>query len=721
MNRPSLNSERPCGDRAAAPVSGWSTEKVRAKHLEKLAIVYVRQSTFQQTIHHQESTRLQYSLDERAVALGWPRDRVEVIDEDQGMSGATAQGRPGFQRLVAEVGLDHVGIILGVEMSRLARSCKDWYQLLEVCALFGTLIGDLDGIYDPSHYNDRLLLGLKGQMSEAELHIIRQRSDEARMNKARRGELNFAQLTMGYVRRPSGEIVLDPDEQVRSVVQLIFRQFERCGTVGGVFRYLLEHRVQLPVRVHAGAARGDLEWHRLCRPTLMGVLHNPMYAGAYVYGRYPKDARLKKPGHPRSGRFTAKPESWLVLLKDRVPAYITWEQYEANQKQMTSNRNLAQARGAVRKGRALLTGLVWCGRCGRRMMTHYRSGTSSRPRYECREAWFKYGEPRCQSLVGHLLDQSVSEAVIQALAPAALELSLQVAQDLESEQAQLESLWTKKLERARYEVERARRQYNAVEPENRLVARTLEEEWEKALRAEREVQDQYRRSCDEHLAPLTDQAREEIRTLATDIPRIWNGAKTTNAERREILRQLVDKVVVTVHDDTEKVTAVIEWVGGSKTTISSQRPVATLKQLSYACDLIARVKDLRATGAVAEHIAAELTREGWLPPKQCGPFSAVTVRGLLSRAGLSPVRRSRQADDPCLGKHEWWVPVLAEQLQIPIHVLRQWAYRKKVRARQLDGKYGRWVIWADDGELRRLRDLGRASKLPPLPQSRPRS
>ena len=434
-------------------------QKLLPHHLERLAMVYVRQSTLQQTLKHQESTRLQYGLVQRALKLGWAKERIVVIDDDQGRSGSSAEGRPGFQRLVAEVGLGHVGIILGVEMSRLARSCRDWHQLLEVCALFGTLISDLDGLYDPSQYNDRLVLGLKGTMSEAELHILKQRMNMGRLHKARRGELGM-RPPMGYVRRPSGEIIKDPDEQVQAIVELIFAQFAARGTINGVLQYWVGQGLRMPVRCAQGANKGELEWHRPFRMTLSNLLHNPAYAGAYAYGRRRTDPRRKKSGNSRSGRTVTPREKWHVLLKGRFPSYISWEQYEANLEQLEKNQ--ARALGAPRMGPALLSGLLRCGRCGRRMTVDY-AGTLHR--YICASRASDYAEPVCQSLSGSVLDERVSELVLRALAPSALEVSLQVAQDIEAERRRLEQAWQKQLERAQYEVDRAMRQYTVVEPE----------------------------------------------------------------------------------------------------------------------------------------------------------------------------------------------------------------------------------------------------------------
>jgi DNA invertase Pin-like site-specific DNA recombinase len=416
------------------------TEKLHAWHRERLAVVYVRQSTPQQVLDHQESTRLHYGLVSRAQALGWTTERILVIDEDQGKSGTSAQGRVGFQRLVSEVSLDHVGIILGVEMSRLARSNKDWHQLLELCALFHTLIADLDGIYDPALYNDRLLLGLKGTMSEAELHILKQRMYQGRLSKAQRGELQFA-LPVGYVWSATGEIQFDPDEQVQQVVRLLFRKFEDLGTLGGLVRYLAQHQIQVGVRVREGPGKGELVWRRPNRATLQMMLKHPLYAGSYVYGRRQEDPRRKHPERPRTGRVVMTTDEWFVLLPNRCPAYLSLEQYERNQTRLQANRARADAMGAARNGAALLAGLVICARCGCRLSVHYDNGGARLHTYECVERWTHYGEPRCQHLAGACLDAFVSQQVLDALEPAALELSLTATERLEQERAELDRLW----------------------------------------------------------------------------------------------------------------------------------------------------------------------------------------------------------------------------------------------------------------------------------------
>ena len=403
--------------------------KVQGIHLDRLAIVYVRQSTMQQVERHQESTRLQYNLVDRAAFLGWSSQRITVIDDDLGKSGTTVSGRPGFQRLVSEVSMDNVGVVIGIEMSRLARSCRDWYQLLDVCSVFGTLIADLDGVYDPTDYNDRLLLGLKGTMSEAELHILKRRMLEGKRAKAHRGELGM-QVPMGYCRRPSGEVIKDPDEQAQSIVELIFDQFEKIGTLYGVLKYLVKHEIKMPQRVRSGINKGDLKWSRPNRPSLNNMMRNPIYAGAYVYGRRPTDPKKKKPGKPHTGRTVAKPGEWEVLLQNQLPAYISWEQFEKNIRQLESNT--AQGIGPVKNGPSLLSGIITCGRCGLKMSTHYKnSGTELR--YACDRMMVDYAQPLCQSLTGRCLDELTTQLILMALEPSALEISLKVSEDIESE------------------------------------------------------------------------------------------------------------------------------------------------------------------------------------------------------------------------------------------------------------------------------------------------
>jgi len=679
--------------------NGWVSEKLQAHHLERLAVVYVRQSTLQQVLDHQESTRIQYGLVDRAQMLGWKPERVLTIDEDLGKSGSSAEGRLGFQRLVTEVGLNHVGLILGVEMSRLARCSKDWHQLLEICALFGTLIADLDGIYDPSQYNDRLLLGLKGTMSEAELHILKQRMVQGKRNKAKRGELGFS-VPIGYVRRPSGEIRFDPDEQVQQVVKLIFRKFEELGTLNAVLRYLVKNHIQVGVRVLSGFNEGDLEWRRPNRPTLQNLLKNPVYAGAYAYGRKQMDARRKKVEHPHSGLVVKPMEEWLVLMKDHHPAYISWAQYEQHLGQLKSNRARADECGHARSGVALLSGLLACGRCGARMTVRYHQGQASH-HYVCGREMADYGGELCQQLAGACLDESVTEQVLRALEPAALELSLTAATHIEQDRADLDKLWRQRLERASFEAERAGRHYHLVEPENRLVARQLGQEWENALQAEQQLKEEYERFSHEQPKQLRDEEKQEIRQLAEHLPTLWFAETTTHAQRKELVRQVIQKIVVNVKGESEQVQVSIEWDGGFVNQVSVIRPVAKWTQLSNYPQLCQRLVQMAEAKLPTDEMIELLHREGFHPPKRRTTFNSEVLRSLMRRLGLGTRRSPKPRAS--LAKHEWWLPDLAMTLEMPEVTLYNWVRRGWVNARQQPDPPKHWIVWANDAELERLR------------------
>ncbi len=584
-----------------------SGSKVSDRQLTRLAVVYVRQSSMQQVADHQESTRLQYALVDRAASLGWPASRVVVIDEDLGRSGASAVGRSGFQRLVTEIGLDHVGLVLGIEMSRLARSGKDWYQLLELCALSGALLADTDGVYDPAEHNDRLLLGLKGTMAEAELHLIKQRMQAGRVNKARRGELAVP-LPMGYVRRPSGEAVLDPDEQAQTVVRLVFSKFAELGTLHAVLRWLVEHGIELPVRLRRGPDKGELEWRRPNRMTLQCMLHSPVYAGIYAYGRRRVEHRRQQPGRPSTGRVVRGEDEWLVFIPDALPAYLTIEQYRANLARLAANAARAETPGTVRSGPALLAGLVKCGRCGKRMTVRYhqRAG-STRPDYVCARQMTDYGAGnRCQALNGACVDAFVTAHVLAALAPAALQVSIRAAEHVQAQRAQLEKIWSQRLERVAISADRARRCYRLAEPENRLVVRQLEKDWEQALAAQQTMQEEYDRFTLTRPRTLTAAEQQAITALAGDIEGLWSAPTTTATDRKEIIRALVEQVTVTVLGTSERVTVTITWAGRRSTTGETARPVALLQQLSYFPQIKERVRELSGQGHRAEAIARRL-------------------------------------------------------------------------------------------------------------------
>lgn len=683
-------------------LSPGADHKIRHEHRDRLAIVYVRQSTVHQVRHHQESTQLQYGLVEQAIKLGWGREQIVVIDDDLGVSGASADGRQGFQRLLSEIALNHVGLILGVEMSRLARSCKDWYQLLELCALFRTLIADLDGIYDPASYNDRLLLGLKGTMSEAELHILKQRMLQGALQKARRGDL-VSKVPIGYVRSAAGDVQLDPDEQARAVVEMVFEQFERLGSASGTLRWLVQRQVLLPVRADAGPGKGELQWRRPSLCTLRNMLVHPMYAGAYVYGRTCQNPTTRR---VRGVTQRLRPDQWQVLLKDRYPAYISWNQFERNVSQLDENRSLTTRRGAVREGRALLAGLLVCGRCGRRLTTRYQ-GKAAQPRYQCDSDRANYGDARCQSVSAQTIDQEAVRLALAALTPAALEVSLQVASDIQGQREQLESQWQSRLERAGYEADRLRRQFDAVEPENRLVARTLEQAWDEKLRELDLLKRVFDRHRLEQPQQLTAEEAGQIQRLADDLPALWHASQTTDEDRKAILRQLIERVVVNVEGASEWVELRIHWSGGQQTYSRVRRPISGTSRLSRWPELTQRLQELKATGLRSHAIAAQLQAEGFKPARG-KIITAEVVRLWTSRYGLATRRRTPLSVDD----NEWTVPELIERYRLPGSTVYGWIQRGAVRARQIGGPGGRWIVQAAEVELDKLAKKSAASEGP---------
>jgi DNA invertase Pin-like site-specific DNA recombinase len=677
------------------------SSKILDLHLDRLAIVYVRQSDPQQVLHHRESRERQYALADHAVALGWPKDRVVVIDEDQGQSGRTADQRGGFQRLLTEVTMEHVGLILGIEMSRIARNNKDWHTLLEMCAIFRTILADEDGVYDPQDTNDRLLLGLKGTISEFELVTMRNRLERGRLHKAQRGEL-FHHLPWGYVKVSPERVEMDPDEQVREVIRLIFDKYDEIGTVWGVFYYLLRNNIRLGIRPFHGPNRGNLEWRRPTIPSVRQVLVHPMYAGAYAFGRRPHQ-RVRTPAGERTRPGNWVPmEQWKVLKQECLPAYITWERYLANQERMRQHCSSPESQGNPRDGSALLAGLIVCANCGRRLKTDYR--THEKSYYRCGRHLYEGTEQTCYSLQAAGVDELLTQQVLRALEPAALELSCRAQEDVQRDRARLDKHWKQRLERARYEAEDAERRYRAVDPENRLVARSLEQRWEEALRAERHVRDDYDRFLRDQPLQLSAEERARIMALSSHLPELWHASGTTNRDRKEIIRHLVEKVVVLVKRDSEYVEVTIHWQGGFTSQHETVRPVKSYEQLRDLHKLLDRIAALRHEGHGPAKIAESLNREGFIPPKRRGKFSSGLVRQILSRRGLATEKTNTEQ----LGPHEWWLPKLAEAIPVSSRKLACWARRGWLHCRKTPAQCF-WVLWADKQELKRLRKLAALS------------
>jgi DNA invertase Pin-like site-specific DNA recombinase len=599
------------------------TLKIRPDHLTRTAVIYVRQSTLLQVRENTGSTTRQYDLVKRAHDLGWEQAGIQVIDQDQGQSGASSIGRDGFQWLVAEVGLGHVGAVLSLEVSRLARSCSDWYRLLEICALTDTLVIDEEGVYDPGLYNDRLLLGFKGTMSEAELHWLHQRLQGGKLAKAEQGQLRF-RLPSGLVYDPVGKVVLDPDEAVQEAIRLVFTLFEQTNSALAVVSHFARHQLRFPTRHWGGARAGELEWVRLCHGRVLDVLHSPLYAGAYVYGRT-QTRRHALPGEePRiKGRTRrVKQEDWPIVLLDRHPGYITWEHFCRHQQQLANNQNTPAAvhRGAVREGPSLLQGIVLCGICGRRMSVRYQRD-GSLVIYECSQAHTQLAVKTCQTMRGERIDQTVAECFLKAIEPARLEIALSALAQLEARAKQIDQQARRQIERVQYEADLACRRYRAVDPDNRLVARSLEREWnEKLLEVDR-LEREYQVLPKPTALMLSAEQREQIRQLAQDLPALWDAPTTTFAQRKQLLRWLIKDVTLSKRDN--RIVIDIRWQTEAQTRLSIPRLKKSWEVRQTSPQAVARVRELAPTHT-ATQIAHLLNEEGWRPGLS-GSFTASKV------------------------------------------------------------------------------------------------
>ncbi len=586
-------------------VAAAVTSKVTASHLARTAYLYVRQSTLRQVVSNTESGQRQYALRQRAVALGWPAEQIVVIDCDQGHSGASSVDREGFQRLVAEVGMGKAGIVLGFEVSRLARNNADWHRLLEICALSETLILDEDGLYDPGEFNDRLLLGLKGQMSEAELHFLRARLRGGILSNARRGELPTP-LPIGLVHDPAGKVALDPDQGVQQALRRLFQTFERTGSARAVVQTFNDEGLRFPVRVRSGKRKGDLVWMPLRHWRVLRTLHNPRYAGAFVFGR----RRTRKDAEGKTTVRELPREQWTALIPDAQVGYISWKQFETNQRLLAGNAHAygaERAAGPAREGPSLLQGLVVCGRCGRRMTVRYhqRRGTLI-PDYQCIGESIQGCGPRCQTIPGQGVDAAIGQLLLTTVSPLALEVALTVQSELEARADEADRLRRQHVERARQRAELARRRYLAVDPDNRLVADTLEADWNDALRSLHAAQDEYERASAAANTALGDEQKQRVRALAADFPALWTNPATPQRERKRMVRLLIEDVTLT---KTDQIHLHVRFRGGTTASLAIPIPLSAWKARETDPDTLALLDQLLDRHTDAE-TAAELNAVG---------------------------------------------------------------------------------------------------------------
>ena len=621
-------------------------ERLTPARRAKLAYIYVRQSSATQVKQHQESTELQYRLADRAVDLGWPRERVQVIDEDLGKSGAGHADRQGFQRLIAEIGLGNAGLVISLDASRLARNNRDWHQLLELCSVFGVIIADGERLYDPSAYHDRLLLGLSGIMSEAELHQIRIRLHQGELQKAARGELRTP-LPGGLIHDRAGHIIFNPDEEVQARIRLVFVKFQELQSARSVMIYLRANALLLPVRPLLGPAPQELVWREASASRVRYILQNPAYAGAYVYGRRSvQHTRHGTGGRPGSVKVPLG--EWKVCLLAAHPGYISWEEFMANQRRLSDNVNGSKLghRGVPRKGAALLQGIAVCGRCGRRMSVRYSGPHSDYPVYCCRADKDQTATSLCQEVRALPVDDVVAEILLEALEPDQIKIAIAAVDKMTEDVRQLEQQWSLRRERARYEAERARRQYDAVEPENRLVARSLERAWEDRLRAADAVEQDYREWRQRDPVVLKAEDYKALEAIARDLPVLWRAPTTRPQERKQILRLIIQEVQLDQKRSRGQVVIKIVWQTGAVSEHRMQRRVHSYNDdyadLEY---LRERITQLNAEGLMDKQVAAILNEEGILSASR-RPFTYQNVWLLRHRWGLPAVKLSPTGANP---------------------------------------------------------------------------
>jgi DNA invertase Pin-like site-specific DNA recombinase len=647
-----------------------TTSKISDQHLSRVACIYIRQSTPGQVRFNQESTERQYNLKSKAQSLGWSPERIRILDRDLGQSGAKTTNREDFKTLVSDVAMGQVGAIFSLEASRLARSNKDWHRLLELCAITSTLVIDEDGCYDPSEFNDGLVLGMKGTFAQAELHIIRARLHGGKLNKARKGELRFS-LPVGYVFE-GDKIALDPDQEVQGAVRTIFELFERKGTAYAVVQSYNELGLAFPRRSYGGAWDGKLIWGRLTHSRVIGLLANPCYAGTYVYGRHQSCKQIS----PTTGEIQTQvrrmsDDEWRVTIPGHHPGYITWEQFLANRKRLTANRtNCERLAGPAREGLCLLQGLLVCGTCGRRLGIRYTGNGGLYPIYQCiwkhREALASHA---CMVVPFKPLDDAITERVVAAVTPLTIDLALKALSSLEERDQAIGSQWQRRIERARYDADLAERRYEAVDPANRLIASTLEQRWNEAAQRVLELEAEFSNFERQTLRAITADQKQQILRLARDFPRLWTAPTTEFRDRKRMLRLLIKDIVVAKGPEPKLLQMQIRWQGGATEVVELRLPPNRADALRYPATVVDKVRGL-ASQHDNNEIAALLNRER-LTSSTGKPFTASMI---------SWIRYKHRISGPSSPAGTLTVNQVCERYGVSMHVVYYWIERGHISA-----------------------------------------
>jgi DNA invertase Pin-like site-specific DNA recombinase len=647
------------------------TSKIADQHLSRAACIYIRQSTQGQVRFNQESTERQYNLKNKAQSLGWRPERIRILDRDLGQSGARTTNREDFKTLVSDVAMGQVGAIFSLEASRLARSNKDWHRLLELCAITSTLVIDEDGCYDPSEFNDSLVLGMKGTFAQAELHIIRARLHGGKLNKARKGELKFS-LPVGYV-FDGDKIALDPDQEVQGAVRTVFELFEREGSAFAVVQRFNELDLRFPRRQWGGAWDGKLIWGRLTHSRVIGMLANPTYAGTYVFGRFQSCKHISPNGEICTQVRRMSQDEWRVTIPDHHPGYISWEQFLANRQRLQANRTNGEVlAGPAREGLCLLQGLLLCGTCGRRLGVRYTGNGGVYPIYQCvwkhREA---LASRACMSIPFKPLDSTIAERVVAAVTPLTIELALKALTSLEERDCAIAAQWRRRIERARYDADLAERRYEAVDPHNRLIASTLEQRWNDAAQRVLELETEFANFQRQTLRTVSAEQKRQILQLANDFPRLWTAPSTEARDRKRMLRLLIKDVTVVKGPERKLLQLKIRWQGGATEVVELQLPANRPDAIRYTATVIDRVRDL-AREHDDEDIAALFNREA-LTSSTGKPFTASMI---------SWIRFKHRISGPSRPAGTLSVNEVCERYGVSMHVVYYWIERGHISAQR---------------------------------------
>jgi DNA invertase Pin-like site-specific DNA recombinase len=675
--------------------------KISEQQQSKPAYIYVRQSTLAQVRHHQESTERQYALRKKALELGWSETSIRILDRDLGVSGAHTTGRADFKTLVADVSMGQVGAVFALEASRLARSNVDWHRLLELCALTRTLVIDEDGSYDPADFNDGLLLGLKGTMAQAELHFLRARLLGGKLNKAKKGELRFP-LPVGFCHDENGHIVLDPDEEVRGAVSLVFRLFRETGSAFAVVQNFAKRALRFPKRAYGGAWNGKLVWGRLTHTRVLCMLKNPSYAGVYVFGRYQYHQQISTTGEIQKKLRAVPMPDWRVQLRQHHDGYISWDEFLENGKRLEKNRTNGGATmlsGPAREGLALLQGLLLCGNCGHAITVRYTGNGGIYPTYLCnRQRREGLATKDCMSFRCDLLDVAVSEEVLKALQPTELQLALGALRELEVRDQAILRQWQMRLERAEYEVALAERRYQEVDPSNRLVANTLERRWNETLLHLQDLKKQAAEFQRKEARVFTPEQKAKVLALARDFPRLWHAPSTQAKDRKRMLRLLIKDITVNKLVEQRQLSVHIRWHGSACTDLFVQIPPSAAGRPRYRSPIVDRIRDL-ACSLLDAQIADQLNREGCASAKGKS-YTAKMIRWIRWRYQI-PLARLKKSE-------ELTVQQVAKQFGVSDGVVYYWIEHNVIQARRLNPGMPCWITLTAADE-RKLRDWVRNS------------